>query len=107
MKLVGESIVFDRGSYVPITHMSSFKTPIDAFATELKSKDLRSGKEWDYFNGAGTWVESGLAAPRLACEGQGNASDMARNLVLAEQFLKAGLEVLSMRAEYFRDITGN
>lgn len=107
LKLVGEASVFDRGAHVPITHMAFFKAPIDAFLTDLKSKDRRSAKEWDYLNAAGVWLESGLAALRLAKEGQGDFSDCARRLVMSEQFLQAGLEVLSMRAQYFRDITEN
>ena len=107
IKLVGEASVFERGPYVPISHMAFFKAPIDAFATDLKSKDRRSAKEWDYINGAGTWLESGLAALRLAREGDRNTAECARHLALAEQFLQASLEVLSMRAQYFRDITEN
>lgn len=98
IQLVSVARAFDKSYYVPITHVSFFKAPIDAFATELKFKDLLSAKEW---------VESGLAALRLAHEGQGKASYMACKLVPAEQFLQPGLEVLSMRAKYFREITKN
>ena len=107
IKLVGEGSVFERGNHVPITHMALFKAPLDAFAVDLKSKDRRSAKEWDYVNGAGTWLESGLAALRLAREGTGNEAEMARHLALAEQFLQASLEVLSMRAQYFHDVCEN
>lgn len=107
LKLVGEASVFERGAYVPITHMAFFKAPIDAFATDLKSKDRRSAKEWDYINGAGVWLESGLASLRLAREGEGNVAECGRHLAMAEEFLQASLEVLSMRAQYFRDITEN
>ena len=104
IKLVGEGSVFERGNYVPITHMDFFKAALDAFATDLKSKDRRSAKEWDYVNGAGKWLESGLAALRLAREGTGTEAEMAHQLALAEQFLQASLEVLSMRAQYFHDV---
>lgn len=107
LKLVGEASVFDRGPHVPITHLSFFKAPVDAFATDLKSKDRRSAKEWDYINGAGVWLESGIAALRLARDGTGDAAECARHLALADDFLQASLEVLSMRSQYFRDITEN
>lgn len=47
LKLVGEASVFDRGSHVPITDMDFFKVPVDAFVTDLKTKDLRLANEWD------------------------------------------------------------
>lgn len=107
IKLIGEASVFKRGSYVPITHLAFFKAPFDSFAIDLKSKDRRSAKEWDYINGAVVWLESGLAALRLAREGEGNGSECSRHLALAEQILTASLGVLSKRAQYFGDITEN
>lgn len=89
LKLCGKASVFERGAHVPITHMAFFKAPIDAFSTDLKSKDRRSAKEWDYINGAGVWLESGLATLRLAREGTGNLAECSRQLAMAEQFLQA------------------
>lgn len=105
MKLVGEASVFERGPHVPITHMGYFKPPMDAFLTELKSKDRRSAKEWEYVNAAGVWLEAGLASLSLAKENEGELQELGRRLVLSEMALKAALEVLSMRAQYFRDVT--
>lgn len=48
-----------------------------------------------------------MAALRLAREGSGNAYECTRNLALAKQFLITSVEVLSMRAQYFCDITEN
>lgn len=107
-KLAGDGSVFERGHHVPITHMAYFKPPMDAFVAELKTKDRRSVKEWEYVNGAGVWLETGLAALSLCKEGYGEDNSMdvlTRRLALAEQALKASLEVLLMRAQYFRDIT--
>ncbi|PXF40470.1 hypothetical protein BWQ96_09819 [Gracilariopsis chorda] len=104
-KLVGEGSVFQRGPYVPITHMAFFKPPMDAFTVELKTKDRRSVKEWEYINGAGVWLETGLAALMLCKEGTDDLDTITRRLALVETSLKASLEVLLMRAQYFRDIT--
>lgn len=49
-KLCGEESIFERGPHVPIAHMEKFKPPTDAFLVELKSKERRSAKEWDYIN---------------------------------------------------------
>lgn len=106
-KLVGEGSVFERGPFVPITHLGYFKPPVDAFLNELKSKDRRSAKEWEYINAAGVWLETGLASMTLAKEQKGSEEDLVRRLALAESSFKAALEVLSMRAQYFRDITEN
>ena len=106
-KLVGEGRVFERGPYVPITHLAYFKPPMDAFAVELKTKDRRSVKEWEYVNAAGVWLETGLAALTLTKDADDSTDTdvLARRLSLAEKSLKAALEVLSRRAQYFRDIT--
>lgn len=105
VKLVGEGSVFERGPHVPITHMEYFKPPMDAFAVELKTKDLRSVKEWEYVKSAGVWLETGLAALSLCEEGEEDAKVLTRRLALAEKAPKASLEVLLMRAQYFCDIT--
>lgn len=104
-KLVGEASVFERGPHVPVTHMGYFRPPTDAFQVELKSKDRRSAKEWEYVNSAGVWVETGLAALEVAREQGGGPEEFGRRLALAEESFKAALEVLSMRAQYFHDIT--
>lgn len=104
-KLVGEGSVFERGAHVPVTHMGYFKAPTDAFLTELRSKDRRSAKEWEYVNAAGVWTELGLMSLEVARTTDGSKEEMGRQLKLAEMSMKAALEVLSMRAQYFRDIT--
>lgn len=55
-KLVGEASIFVPGPHVPITHMAYLKPPVDAFNSKLKSKDRRSGKEWEYVNSAFVWL---------------------------------------------------
>lgn len=56
-------------------------------------------------NGAGVWLETGIAALSLSKEGTGDIDVITRRLDLAEESLKPALEVLLMRAQYFRDIT--
>lgn len=105
LKLVGEGSVFERGPHVPVTHMGFFKPPADAFISDLRSRDRRSAKEWEYINSAGVRMELGLTALGVAKTQSDNVPSMARKLALAERALKAALEVLSMRAQYFREIT--
>jgi hypothetical protein len=62
MQMVGEGSIFERGAYVPVTHLAFFKPPATAFLSELKSKDRRSAKEWEYVNAAGVWLDFGQAA---------------------------------------------
>ena len=61
-KLVGRASVFARLDHVPITHMGYLKPENNAFLVELKTKDRRSAKKWEYVNGAGMWVDIGLSA---------------------------------------------
>ena len=105
LKLVGEGSIFERGPHVPVTHMGYFKPPADAFVSELRSRDRRSAREWEYVNACGVWTELGLAALGVAKDQAEDVPSMARKLALAETSMRAGLEVLSMRAQYFRDIT--
>ena len=102
-RLVGDATIFERAVHVPVTHMGYFKPNSDAFLLELKAKDRRSAKEWEYVNGAGVWVETGLAALDVAKRSE-SCKDMARRLALAETSFRAALEVLSMRGQYFREI---
>ena len=104
-KLVGEGSTFERGAHVPVTHMGYFKPPKGAFLAAPKSKDRRSAKEWEYINAAGVWLELGMASRDVAATESGTEQDMGRQLKLAQKSLKASLEMLSMRAQYFRDIT--
>lgn len=104
-KLVGEGSAFERGPHVPVTHFGYFKPPIDAFITDLKAKDRRSAKEWEYINAAGVWTEVGLSSLSVLKNTSGDVEQFGRLLALAEDAFKATLEVLSMRAQYFRDIT--
>ena len=104
-KLVREGSIFEQGPYVPITHMASFKPPMDAFAVELKTKDRSSVKEWEYLNAAGVWLETRLAVLTKEADDSTDTDVLARHLSVAEIPLKAALEVLSMRAQYFRGIT--
>ena len=88
-----------------MTHMGYFKPPKDAFLADLKSKDRRSAKKWEYISAAGVWLELGMASLDVAATESGTEQDIGRQLKLAQKSLKAYLEVLSMRAQYFRDIT--
>lgn len=56
-KMVVEGSVFERGLYVPFTHMKYFKPPADAFLSDFRARDRRSAKEWEYVNAAGVWAE--------------------------------------------------
>lgn len=105
LKLVGEGSVFERGSHVPITHMGYFKPPADAFLADLRLKDRRSAKEWEYVNAAGAWTDVAMVAMEVARMESSTMEDVARRLILAEKAMKAVREVLLMRAQYFRDIT--
>lgn len=88
-----------------VTHMGYFKPPPDAFLMELRSKDRRSAKEWEYLNAIGVWTELGLTAMEVARTLDGTIEDLTRKLVMAEDAFKGVLEVVSMRAQYFRHIT--
>jgi hypothetical protein len=106
MQMVGEGSIFERGAHVPVTHMAFFKPPATAFLSELKSKDRRSAKEWEYVNAAGVWLELGQAALAIVKEGEDSttAEEMARLLALANKAFGAAREVLAMRGQYFTDI---
>lgn len=104
LKLVGEGSIFERGPHVPITHMGYFKPPPDAFLSDLKSKDRRSAKEWEYVNAIGVWTEICRSAMEAAKTTE-DPAELGRKLALAEEAIGAVYEVASMRAQYFRDIT--
>jgi hypothetical protein len=105
MKMVGEGSMFERESYVPVTHMSFFKPPATAFLSELKAKDRRSAKEWEYINAAGVWLELGQAALALAKEDKiMTPAATARMLAQAAKAFVAAREVLAIRGQYFADI---
>lgn len=53
-KLFREVSIFERGPHVPVTHMAYLKPLMDAFLVELKSKDRRSAKKWEYTKGVET-----------------------------------------------------
>jgi hypothetical protein len=80
MQMVGEGSIFERGAHVPVTHMAVFKPPAIAFLSELKSKDRRSAKEWEYVNLAGVWLELGQAALAIVKDGEDSmtTAEMAR-----------------------------
>lgn len=42
LTMVGEGSIFSRGPYVLVTHLASFKPPVDFFVTIPKTKDQRS-----------------------------------------------------------------
>lgn len=50
-------------------------------------------------------MEPGLAALEVANVHDGKVENMGRRLSLAQSSFKAALEVLSMRAQYLRDVT--
>ena len=85
--------------------MGFFKPPSDAFLIELRSKDRWSAKEWEYLNPIGVWTELGLVAMEVARTHDRTIEDLTRKLALAKEAFKAVLEVTSMRAQYFRDLT--
>lgn len=103
-RLVGEGRVFERGPHVSVTHMGFFKPPSDALLTELRQKDRRSAKEWEYINCTGVWAELGQIALEIAREDSGTVEEMGRRLKLMEMSLVAAVEVLSIRDQYFHDI---
>jgi hypothetical protein len=108
MQMVGEGSLFERGSHVPVTHMAFFKPPPTAFLSELRAKDRRSAKEWEYINAAEVWLELGQAAMSLTRASDetmiANTAEMARMLALADKAFSAAREVLAMRGQYFSDI---
>lgn len=87
-----------EGAHAPVTHSGFFKLPSDVFLSELRSKDRRSAKAWEYVNTAGVWMELGLAVLEVAKRQDGTLGDIARRITLAETSMKAALEVLLMRA---------
>ena len=103
-KALGDSGCFERGPHVPITHMGYFRPPNDAFLIELRSKDQRSAKEWEYINAAGVWLEVAMFSMEMVRTGNDDTQSFATKLRMAEAGMAAAMEVLSMRAQYFRDI---
>jgi hypothetical protein len=101
-QMVGNGSVFERGNHVPVTHLAYFKPPTSAFLSELRAKDRRSAKEWEYLNAAGVWVELGQTALYLARDEESvdKMEDLARRLALAEKAFAAAREVFAMRAQY-------
>jgi hypothetical protein len=106
MQMVGKGSIFERGAHVPVTHMAFFKPPATAFLSELKPKDRRPAKEWEYIIAAGVWLELGQAAMALARRGEDDMTPavMARMLALADKAFRAAREVLVIRGQYFDDI---
>lgn len=78
---------------------------MDAFATVLRSKDRRSVKEWEYIIGAGEWIETGPVCLSTVEESEYTDKVFSRRFELAEKSFKVARGVLSMRAQYCRDIT--
>lgn len=56
-------------------------------------------------NSAGVLAQLGFTEMEVARTGDGGAEDMRRKFQMAENATKAVVEVLSMMAQYFRDIT--
>lgn len=56
LSLVGEGSAFERASSAPATHFTYFKPPASAFLSDLRHRDRRSAKEWEYINAAGVWA---------------------------------------------------
>lgn len=50
------------------------------------------------------WIETGLSAISLVREQPCTVHEISRIIALAKDMLNAGLEVQSMRAQYFKDI---
>ena len=107
LAMVGEGSIFIREPHVPVTHPAFSKPPVDAFVTILKTKDRRSVREWDYVNSAGVWADMALAPLSLARTADRTDDQFVKPPALAERALKAVREVLCMRAQYFKDITGH
>jgi hypothetical protein len=108
-QMVENCSVFERGNHVPVIHLAYFKPPASSFLSELRAKDRRSAKEWEYVNAGGVWVELGQTALDLALDGESvdKMEGLARRLALAEKAFAAAREVLAMRAQYFHDIVGH
>lgn len=58
-------------------------------------------------NDAGYFVWMGIVDLEIACKTEDAIRDFRTRLSLAEESLRAGLEVLSMRNQYYRDIVKN
>lgn len=58
---MGDGSCVVRGLHVSITQTGYFKHPNDDFVAELRVKDLRSAKEWDYVYGGGVQVDAEIA----------------------------------------------
>lgn len=84
--------MFARGERVPISHFGYFKPPATAFAAELRKRNKRYAKEWEYINAAGVWVEVALVSLRYAMEKAPDYEQVTRMLGVAERGAKAALE---------------
>lgn len=74
--------------------MGYFKPFTVPFLTELRAKDCRSAKDWEYINEAGVWVEIGLTYPSVAKNSDGDIQETDRMMSFAEEIFKENLEVL-------------
>lgn len=91
---------------MPVTHMGYSNLPVDAFLSNLETKDLLSVKEWEHVNAAGVCLEPGLAAMQVMKEGEeGSGIHLDHHLKLDANPFKAALKVMNMRAQYFRVVT--
>jgi hypothetical protein len=107
MQILREGSIFERGGgHVPVTHMAFLKPPATAFLSELKAKDRRSAKEWEYINAVWMRLDLGQAAMALAQNGEAvmTPAEMARMPALTDKAFGAAREMLAMRGQYFHDI---
>jgi hypothetical protein len=72
-----------------VTHTEFFKTSATAFLGELRNKDRRSAKEWEYTNAFSVWLELKQAALALAKDNETDMTvvQMERMLAFADQAL--------------------
>ncbi|PXF48648.1 hypothetical protein BWQ96_01500 [Gracilariopsis chorda] len=72
--------------------MGYFKPPTDAFFTELKNKDRRSSKKWEYISAAGVWTDVAAMAIEIERTWDGGVEGTERLLKLARKAFRAVLE---------------
>lgn len=79
--------------------------PMDAFYTELKSKDRLVAIELKYVNPDGAFLKLGVSAQDIALSDEATSEDIARRLKIAQTRMNESMEMLSLRQMYFCNVS--
>lgn len=80
------------------------RPPNEAVLIDLRAKDGRSAKEWEYINAVGVLLEVAMCLLEILRAGQDDPQAFATKLGLGESGCAVKMEFLSMCAQYFKHI---